>query len=391
MVVLVDHSVSGPMSAVVDADGNPVVAFVSSDDETLEILRCSDQDCIGPIDQITFGPAPVEVFAFDLALLSDGSPAVIIHPSWADFPDVWICLDPSCEAIENSVFGLHEPCLLLDGGGPCDLNYPSMVVGSDGLLRVVYITQSDPMTLKVATCQRGFCNTEWEFEILDEPEWEHATIDELPSGVFTGTPSIRIDSNDRLLVGYWYANGPGETQARVAVCEDASCAASPTILSIDGGVFAQTTPGATDDEYLIWYQTGAEALPVTSADPSINYAELWSDYSDFMVIQCNADGCADAMYVEPGEDWLLAQAAGALQLFTNPDGSTGAFFNHASRNEPNFQLHMTTCADAICTQGVTEAVGIDNIFDGYFDVITTSTTPRVVYVTNDGAMSLYTP
>ena len=283
---------------------------------------------------------------------------------------------------------------MLPDGSECDrpIHYPSMVVGSDGLLRVVYMTQGDPMTLKVATCQRGHCNTDWEPEILDEPEWDWAVIDELPSGVYTGAPSIRIDSNDRLLVGYWYSKGAEETQARVAVCEDASCVTPADILTVDGAVFAQTTAGATDDEYLIWYQTGAEGLPVTSADPSDNYAKLWSDYSDFMVIQCNADGCADAMYVEAGEDWLLAQAAtGELQLFTNPDGSTGAFFNHASRNDPNFQLHMTTCTDRICTQGATEAVGIDNISGGYFDVITTSTTPRVVYVTNEGAIHLYTP
>ena len=361
----------------------------------MQLLRCNDQDCVGPIDQIQFGSGGSvmgEVFAFDLALLSDGSPAVIIQTSWDEFPYVWVCLDPSCEAIENVVLGPHELCMLLDGR-PCDraVNYPSMVVGSDTLLRVVYITQSDPMTLEVATCLKGFCDTDWEFEVLDEPEWEHATIDELPSGVFTGAPSIRIDSNDRLLVGYWYSRGNEETQARVAVCEDASCVAPADILAIDGAVFAQTTPGASDDEYLIWYQTGAEALPVTSADPSINYAELWSDYSDLMVIQCNADGCADAMYVEAGEDWLLAQAAGALRLFTNPVGSTGAFFNHASRNEPNFQLHMTTCTGSICTQGVTEALGIDNIEGPNFDVVTTSAAMRVVYVTNDGAIHLYTP
>jgi len=387
VVVLVDGPVTaGPISAVVDADGRPLVVYVSSDDGSLRFLRCSDEGCAGPIEEVVLG-YPGESQTVDMALSPDGSPAVVAWPwDYDGISLVYVCSDPECETVEVSELGDDEPCVLLDGR-PCDwsVNYPSIVVPSDGLPRVVYRTQSDPVNLKLATCQTSDCQT-----------WDWTTIDTLPAKVWTGAPSLRVDRNDRLVVSHWHETDYETQQSRVVVCEDPSCDAAPTVLTFDGVVFPQTTPGMTQDEFLVWYQTGSTGLPpdlVTDEameEGASAFPAIWSDYSDFMVATCASVGCEEPQYVEVGEDWLLPQAAGPLRLFVAADGSIGAFFSHASRHESDPQLHMTTCIDSTCTQGVTEALGIDTVLANHFAAFATNTAPGVVLVTNDGAIHLHT-
>ena len=368
----------GPISGVATVDGYPIVAHVSADG-ALQLVLCDDALCEGLVTEVTLG-YPGESATVDLALTPEGFP-VVVTQSWSqELSVLYVCSDPTCGAVETAELGDNEPCVRSDGSTcQSSVAYPSIVIPSDGLPRVVYLNPSNPTTVKLASCQDPACQT-----------FDWTTIDTLPFEVWTGAASVRINASDRLLVSYWYSGGEEMQQSLVAVCEDPSCATSPTILSIDGGVFAQTTPGATDDEYLIWYQTGAEALPVTSANPSINYAELWSDYSDFMVIQCNADGCTDAQPVDVGEDWLLAHGGGALRLFTTNEGTTGALFNHASRAEPTPQPHITTCTDLPCTEGSTHTLGIETMDGPFFDVITSpDARPRIVFISTEGTIDLY--
>jgi hypothetical protein len=162
------------------------------------------------------------------------------------------------------------------------------------------------------------------------------------------------------------------------------------IQVFEGGVFPQTTQSDTESEYRVWYQTGSESLPVETADPSANYASLWSEYADFMVAECTITGCQEGKPIEVGEDWLLAQASGGLRLFTYADGMTGAFFSHASRANPTSQLHVTICTDPACGDGVTQTLGVDSIDGPFFDVITTADTPpQVVFRGFDETISLY--
>jgi len=282
---------------------------------------------------------------------------------------LYSCADSICSSIETAE--------VFDPEGRID--YPSIIVGSDGLPRVVYITGTDPMSVKVASCTTSTCGA---------LTW--ATIDVLRSQVYTGAPSVRLDSNDRLFIGYWYSIGPDVQESRIAVCEDSSCTTPPAIQVFEGGVFPQTTQGDTEDEFRVWYQTGSESLPVETADPSLNYAALWSEYSDFMVAECTTAGCQQGKPIEVGEDWLLAQATGSLRLFPRVGGMTGALFNHASRANPTPQLQVTICTDPACGDGVTLTLGVDSIDGPFFDVITTADTPpQVVFRGIDETIGLY--
>lgn len=372
VVTLVDRSVSmSPVSGTSGADGRPVIAYVDSDGE-LVLLRCGDPDCEDPPDQVVLAYTG-EALSVDVALLPDGSAAVAVEPVDGEASLLFVCSDPACESVDSSEVGRAGRAA-----------YPSIAIGADGLPRIVYIAASDPMELRLAACQTRTCS-----------QWEWATIDTLPAQSFTGAPSFRIDTRDRAVIGFWHSQGPEAQQSRVAICEDASCAGSPTIFSIDGGVFAQTTPGVNDDEFLVWYQTGSESLPIElitdeAMEEGVSaFPAIWSDYSDIMMATCTTQGCADFQHVEVGEDWLLPQAARLFLLYTAPDGSTRAFFNHASRNEPTPQLHVTACADETCTDGVTNVLGIGNTGVMSIDVIITpGMAPKVVF-TSDTGLHLY--
>lgn len=365
---------SSPVSAVADEEGRPVVAHVSVAGD-LVVLRCSDPDCSGSVVQAVLGH-PGEALDLDLALLPDGSPVVVVglfdDATFDEFTMVFICSDPACSSPEAAEVGTSVQAA-----------YPSIEVGSDGLPRIIYFTETDPMELVLAVCQDRICSQQ-----------ESVTIDTLPPQAWTGAPSLRIDALDRVIVGYWYSQGEESQQSRIAVCEDASCDSPPTILNIDGGVFAQTTPGTTDAEFLVWYRTGSEGLPgelITDeamAEGASAFPAIWSEYSDFMVAACTTAGCADFRHIEVGEDWVLPSGV-AFRLFADPDGSTGAFFFHASRAEPIAQLHVTICADLTCTEGTTQALGFEDILGSPFDVITSPNTPPRLVFTSETGVHLY--
>lgn len=363
----------GPIAGAVGADGFPLVAYVASDGE-LRLLLCSDVNCEGPLGQVAMDD-PGEHLDLDLAVGVDGSPVVVINVSGSDAAFLYWCSDPACTSVETVP--------IVDAEG---VRYPSIVVGSDGLASVGYITSGDPVKVKVATCGR-------DLDICDG--W--ALIDVLPSQVFTGAPSVRLDVNDRLFLGYWYSHGYETQESRVTVCPDAHCdEGNHETLVFEGGVFPQTTSGDAEDSFHLWYQTGSESLPIelltdeALEEGAAAFPAIWSEYSDFLVAPCTPEGCDEPRHVPPGEDWLLPQAAGGFRLFTTGDNTTGAFFNHASRDNPIVELHVTICNDAVCTDGTTRTLGVNAIEGWLFDVITRpAAPPQVVFRSTDEAIELY--
>ena len=380
LVALVPGPVSpGPVSGASTAQGFPIVAYVSSDGE-LQLVRCHDRLCEAPVSEVTLG-IPGEPAEIDLALLPDGSPAVVVQAWSASVAFVYVCSDPTCESVEVSELGDPEACVHSDGN-PCQftVDYPSIVVSSDGLPGVVYLTNINPRSVKVATCETRTCGS-----------WGWGTIDQLPPDTSSGAPSVRIDSQGQLFVGYWYSQPTtGASTSRIAVCREPACFEPASVVTIEGSVFAQTTHDPDSEGFLAWHQTGAEGLPAETANPEDNFAALWSEYSDFIVSTCSAEGCADEEYVEVGEDWLLAQAAGAFHLFTATEDTTAVFFNHASRAEPTPQLHVTVCTDNRCNGGHTYPLGVDTIDGPFFDVINgPNALPQVVFISVEGTVDIY--
>ncbi len=378
LVMLASGPVStGPISGVATVDGDLRVAYVSSDG-SLHMVRCSDPLCEDPITDVTLGETG-ELLEIDLALQPDGSPVVVAQPWSSSVASVFVCVDPDCASVEVSELEDQEPCVYPDGN-PCEfsVDFPSLVIDEDGKPRVIYETHTNPRSLKVATCETSTC-----------ADWSWATIDQLPPDTSSGAPSVRLDSTGQLVVAYWFSDPSiGDTTTRIAVCGDASCSDPAKLFTIEGAVHPQTTLDPDGGGFLVWHQTGSEGLLIETADPDANFALLWSDYSDLRVSACTADGCGAAEYVEVGEDWLLANAAGALRLITAADGTTRAFFNHASLSKTVPQLHVTTCTNPACADGVTEATGIETIEGPFFDVISGSGDPRVVFVSTEGSIQL---
>ena len=369
---------TGPISGVANRDGHLRVAYVSSDG-SLHLVKCSDPLCEDPIADRILGQ-PGELLEIDLALHPDGSPVVVAQPWSSSVASVYVCLDPDCTSVEVSELGDPEPCVYPDGN-PCEfsVDFPSLVIDADGRPRVIYQTNTNPRIVRVATCETSLC-----------ADWAWETVDQHPPDTASGAPSVRLASNGQLVVAYWFSDpSTGATTTRIAVCGDPSCSDPAQVSTIEGAVHPQSTLAPDGGGFLVWHQTGSEGLPIEAVDPDANFALLWSDYSDLQVSACTADGCGDADYVEVGEDWLLANATQALRVFTAADGTTSAFFNHASLSEAAPQLHVTTCEDSACSDGVTAATGFETIDGPFFDVISgPGGPPRVVFVSTEGAVQL---
>ena len=371
-----------PVSGVADANGRPMIGY-ASDDGALHLIRCSDTDCAGTVDDMVLGH-PGSTSSLELAQLGDGSPVIVVQPWETDYPVVYLCSDPDCTNVETSELRDPEPCVLPDGS-PCTepVMFPVLSIASDGLPRVIFFTQSDPGTLRLAICQTRSCTS-----------WDWVDIDEMPSLVWLGAPSAYIDSTDRMLIGYGYERGYDDQQARIAICEDSTCDAV-TILTFEDASTPQVTRGTSVDNFLVWYKTGSASLPPSEftdedlAEGASAFPAIWSDYADFMVAECAGTVCAEATQVDLGEDWLLPYPFG-FEFFEQHGGTTAAFFHHASRTEPDVQLHISACVDLPCTSGTTRPLGPDTIQGVFMDVITSPHTyPMAIYVSDAGELLLF--
>jgi hypothetical protein len=393
VVTLVADGVSEMwLAAVVDADDRPVVAY--SDDGVVRLLRCDDPTCETGVRTRDLGYSGFdEPLVFDLALHADGSPVVIVQSWDAEYDTIHTCLDPTCSDVTQdgapfvvSEFGHEEPCLYPDGT-PCPVDFPSLSVGSDDLVRVMYFRPGLPGTVMLATCVDHECGLPAERVELAEFEGAYGA----------DATSLFVDEDDRLVFGYSWDRDYDDTGLEVAVCADPSCTSGPeTVLELTDSVVPRITddPG---DGFHVWYRTGAPGLPpefatqeVMEGGPSAA-AVAYSDYADAFVVQCDPSGCGEPQYVPVGEDWLLPFST-FLEVFTFADGMPGAFFHAASLDEPVPQLHVTRCDDDMCTSGTTEALGvaIDErshrfvALDG-----SPGTPPRAVFVAN-GGLFMYT-
>jgi len=388
-VTLVDGGVSAWwLEAETDPNGLPLVAYMT-EDSSVHVLKCRDVNCEGGVDELTMGFSEGfdEALDFDLALFPDGSPVMVVQSWGYGYATVHTCLDPACEEFTLVELGDPEPCVYEDGR-QCEfsVDFPEIAVGSDGLARVAYLTQTNPAKVKVATCQDRACDG-----------WQLETAAELPADSGTGEFSFHIDEQDRAIVGYWWDQGYDIQGTAVTVCEDASCASEPALVfEVEGAVLPAITD-LPDDDFLVWYVTGAPGLPPELATPEAMeqgvsaFPSIYSDYSDTMVASCNPDGCENAQYVPPGEDWVQPFRVN-LRVVTFKDGNAGAVFHHASRNEPAPQVHITICSDPTCSNGETRPlnIGVDGGQHRGLDVIIASESPPRVVYTADGGLHLYT-
>ncbi|MEE8603642.1 cell wall-binding repeat-containing protein [Euzebya tangerina] len=146
-------SLGSPRAIVLDADGNPVVAFESFISSTaVGVLHCNDPNCAGGDESLTFPDTSGVTFDADLAIAPDGNPvlAYTARPSSTTPPSLRLlhCNDPNCA-------GDDESPTTIDDQGAVGIQ-PSLALNSAGHPVVSYHDESNG-DLKVLHCNDAGC------------------------------------------------------------------------------------------------------------------------------------------------------------------------------------------------------------------------------------------
>lgn len=304
----------GSVEAAIDAEGRLVAAYWA---KALVVVRCEERDCRGETRVATVAEAPSfqqegetvpGVIVGDIALRSDDSPIIVASHPQTGSATVYVCSDPVCTSVRR-----------LDFGGQVRL--PQLVIAPDGLVRIVYVEGSSGQ-LKLATCGDPLCETGIASTI---------TIDEAP---IPTEPSIEIDSEGQIIVGYTVEVNDGSTEARVAVCRDDSCSGEPVTFQN-----AATPRISTSQEggFNVWYRSGPWMLGEGDAPEESAVLDAW----DLMMADCDSAGCGEATRIDT--DWrLLWSWTGHAHLHATPDGTVAVAYQHFSSEVCSQLVNMVT-------------------------------------------------
>lgn len=348
VIILADDSKGRPISATVDPVGRLMVAYWSVDDEALKVVRCVDADCAQTPETFTLGSIPAVTIEgdeqgvgfVDMVLQPDGAPIVIAQDPRLETL-IYVCSDADCTTVDSADFTVSG-----------SVEWPHLVMASDGLPRISYVTWnvSDGLALEFAVCGDLVCSADLRTTV---------TIDDNPLGA-SGEPSMRIDPEGRILIGFENMS-PELGEARVAVCADDTCSTGPTMLTFDYAVGPLTADG-TDGNFWVWYRTGPPGID-GDMDASIALA-AW----DLMVASCDITGCAEATSVEVGWGMLLAWPRD-VRLVSVPDGPLVAAFSYWSNELCAQPLELAILDPATAQMGA--QLGAYHLWYPAFDAVGT--------------------
>ncbi len=301
------------------------------------MLRCTDPGCVEPPDIVILGSVGSvvthdgEVFwpaGLDMALRPDGSPIVIVeHPDRA-FATIYACTDPACATVQIADFGDEDSCSESDGN-PCPrLDFAQIAIAPDGMPRIVYFSRGAAglPRLMFAICGDPLCELDSRSTV---------TIDDDIGGF--ARPSIRIESDGQVLIGYYtdMEDGDGLSQARIAVCMDGSCSPGPTILTFDDAVEPRTT-ASDNGEFLAWYRSG----PLNLFEGKLDVPAILENW-EIRVAVCNRTSCGEARRVEAGWELLMSWTRDP-RLLRTPDGTVAVAFRYWSPDQCAALLELAT-------------------------------------------------
>ena len=312
-------------SIALDASGNPVVSYYTTPFDRIKLLRCDDPNCTGT-ESIT-RPDPSAFLlnhSTSVAVDADGNP-VIAYALWAPQYAIRIvhCNDPNCAGDDESIT-THDsfaaaPSLTLDtGGNPVVAYYRSASqIFSTGTLRVMHC--NDP------NCAGGD---------------ETTTSPDPATGI---TPSLQLDASGNPVIAYY--TGTSTRDLKVMRCNDANCAGSNESI---------TTPDSAGD-------VGSQpSLALSEGNPVVTYRDVGKD--DLKLLHCNDPNCA------PGDDTIVPLDT-AVDSGENSSVVAGTFGLPAITYDAGTDLRLLRCGDADCAEtvgGLSElAPGLDDT-DGTF-------------------------
>ena len=284
-------------SVALGADGLPVVAFYSSPDNRLNLLKCGDPSCIGPtatsiVDTNVSGSGRI-----GLVVGADGFPIISYTTSNTNLLRVAKCLNSSCSG--GAVF-------LATIDSTSQAYSPSIALGSDAVPIISYSFAGGG--LKVAKCATALCAGPATITVVDGA-----------SNVGYGS-SIKVPSDGLPIISY--ADGSSQ-RVKLAKCADTACTSS-SLRVLDASGIGQTSLAIGSDGFAF-----------------VVYAV---NGGGFRLARCIDATCSGASYR------LLDPNYGDGTVYVGSD--TLPFVAYTS----NGMVRAVKCSDSICTGPLTFGV-----------------------------------
>jgi hypothetical protein len=190
-------------SIMVGADGLGIIAYSDTSSGILKVAHCHNISCTSADTTTLDNNGDIGSRGVQMAIGVDGLGLISYEENTGNDLRVAHCHDLACTSATTTT---------LDSAVSF-LNVGSIVIGSDGLGLIMYLTDND---LKVAHCDDLACTS--------------ATLTTLDSvGKITGLPSVTIGADGLAITSY---TDDTNTQQRVAHCMDVTCS-NATITVLD--------------------------------------------------------------------------------------------------------------------------------------------------------------
>ena len=295
-------------SIALDASGNPVVSYYTTPFDRIKLLRCDDVNCADSESITTPDPQAFLLnHSTSVAIDAAGNP-VIAYAPWAPLHEIRImhCNDPNCAGDDESIT-IHDsfaaaPSLTLDAAGnPVVAYYRSATqIFSTGTLRVMHCNDPD-------------CAGNDETTTSPEPA----------TGI---TPSLQLDASGYPVIAYY--TGASTRDLKVMHCNDVNCAGANESI---------TTPDSAGD-------VGSQpSLALRGGNPIVTFRDV--DNGDLKLLHCDDANCA------PGNDTVVSLDA-ALNSGENSSVVVDDSGLPAIAYDAGTDLRLLRCGDADCAETV---------------------------------------
>lgn len=226
---------AGSVSAVVGVDGFPIIAYRDIIDGHLKVTHCNDIACTGGDEAISsVDTASLVVRETSVVISVDGLPIIAYHDRTKEALMVAHCNDVACT-------GGDETITTVDKASAEVGRDPSMIIGVDGLPVISYYDHSNK-DLKVAHCNDVACTGG------DEAITAVDTAGEVGSD-----PSIALGTDGFPTIAYYDSSNE---DLKLARCNDVACAeGDETITTVDATGYVGFNPSLA---------IGVDGLPVIS-------------------------------------------------------------------------------------------------------------------------------
>ena len=241
------------VSLAIDIDGRPVAAYVNTTDHSLQLVRCQTNNCDSVTITVVDDEAAASLGTDAELALQDGLYPVIAYLDVTEHEvRIAICHDVAC-ATPPTTHWYTDP----DLGGPIGLD-----LDTDGHpVMSFHDTTND--RLQVIRCLDRECTTRQE-----------RTIDDATEGA-GGHSDLVVRPNGLPAISYWRGLGGGARALYVAECRDATCSpGNVDLIQVDGrpgeviGADTSIAIGSDGGVVVSYFDVTNDSLKFARCDPT---------------------------------------------------------------------------------------------------------------------------